>query len=167
MRCRVLCFQKLGAVPGAVFSKAWCPVRCSLLNNLKPGARCGVGCNQSRKSKHWWTRKPLEWCFTLFFTGHPIFTPNIIYAFLFCQCLFTYLFYFRSYQTIHPLPSLLRFSWLTLHSIIPSSLSFPSSPLAIATTAIIITESPLNHLKLIKFKFYKTETFVNWWSEKL
>ena len=43
----------LRAVPGALFSKARCPVRCSVLSNLKPGARCGAWCYQSRKSKHW------------------------------------------------------------------------------------------------------------------
>ena len=37
-----------GAVPGALFSKARCPVRCSVLNIVKPGAWC----YQSRKSKH-------------------------------------------------------------------------------------------------------------------
>ena len=42
----------VGAVPGAVFSKSRCPVRCSVLNISKPGARCGAGCNQSRKLKH-------------------------------------------------------------------------------------------------------------------
>ena len=45
----------LGAVPGALFSKARCPVRCSVLSNLKPGARYGAWCYQSRKSKHWKT----------------------------------------------------------------------------------------------------------------
>ena len=30
------------AVPDAVYSKAQCSVRCPVLNNLKPGARCGA-----------------------------------------------------------------------------------------------------------------------------
>ena len=36
VRCRMLCFSKAG-----------CPVQCSVLNNLKPGARCGAWCYQS------------------------------------------------------------------------------------------------------------------------